>query len=80
MVIPRALRALAWALALTLWVPDAAVVAEAYATATQAATSCADATDGGSASLYVEVKRSNEAYPVNRLRNIGLRSGTRRIC
>ena len=61
-------------LALTLWVPDAAVVEQAYATATQAATSCADATDGGSVSIHVEVQRSNEAYPVNRLRNIGLRS------
>ena len=61
-------------LALTLWVPDVAVVEQAYATATQAATSCADATDGGSVSIHVEVQRSNEAYPVNRLRNIGLRS------
>ena len=61
-------------LALTLWVPDVAVVEQAYATATQAAISCADATDGGSVSIHVEVQRSNEAYPVNRLRNIGLRS------
>ena len=61
-------------MALTLWVPDVAVVEQAYATATQAATSCADATDGGSVSIHVEVQRSNEAYPVNRLRNIGLRS------
>jgi len=57
-------------MALTLWVPDVAVVEQAYATATQAATSCADATDGGSVSINVEVQRSNEAYPVNRLRNI----------
>ena len=62
---------LARAAGLTLWVPDAAVVEQAYATATQAATSCADATDGGSVSIHVEVQRSNEAYPVNRLRNIG---------
>ena len=62
-------------LALSLWVPDAAVVEQAHKTASQAAQSCADATDGGSVSIHVEVQRaSNEAYPVNRLRNIGLRS------
>ena len=66
-------------MALTLWVPDAAVVEQAYATATQAATSCADATDGGSVSIHVEVQRSNEAYPVNRLRNIGLRRNTSHV-
>ena len=62
-------------LALSLWVPDAAVVEQAHTTARQAAQSCADATDGGSVSIHVEVQRSsNEPYPVNRLRNIGLRS------
>ena len=61
-------------LVLSLWVPDAAAVAQATAAATQAARSCADATDGGSVAINVEVQRSErEAYPVNRLRNLGLR-------
>ena len=68
LVIPRALRALAWAAGAEK-VPGSV---QAYATSSQAARSCADATDGGSVSIHVEVQRSNEAYPVNRLR--GLRS------
>ena len=74
LVIPRALRAPAWAAGAVAVGAGHSSRRASDATASQAARSCADATDGGSVSIHVEVQRSNEAYPVNRLRNIGLRS------